>query len=82
MLQAGANVNGDKGARALLRTAECGYDKCVNLLLNAGADANSEGMMFSREKEETGIMVLGIAGRKRHGECVNLFIAAGADVIK
>ena len=62
LLQAGANVNGDKGARALLRTAECGYDKCVNLLLNAGADANTEGMMFSREKEETGIMVLGIAG--------------------
>ena len=68
--------------RINLATAEFRYDKCVNLLLNAGADVNSEGMMCSREKDETGIMVLGIAAQKRHGECVNLFIAAGADVIR
>ena len=65
---------GDKhGNTALIKAAENGFDKCVELLINAGADLN---------KADHNIYATALIQASRYDwhKCVKLLIEAGADV--
>ena len=57
---------------ALLKASLCGHDKCVDLLIKAGADVNSRGLL--------GCTPLMWAAQKGHIKCMSVLIHARADV--
>ena len=70
LLEAGADVNTQKDI--LHKAAAYGQDKCLDLLLKAGADANKIGC-----DGNTALMSSAESGKLR---CLELLIKAGADV--
>ena len=76
-VRAGADVKSIEGANALENACRKGYDKCLDVLLKAGADVNIH--------NKDGQMALGVTARGWRGgeereKCLNVFIAAGVDV--
>ena len=57
---------------ALMSAAKRGQNKCVEVLIAAGADVN--------HKDTSGWSVLMMAAQNGHSKCVEVFITAGVDV--
>ena len=72
LLKAGTNVNAVSWRGTALHLAEIGPQKIVNLLLNTGADTNSQ--------NQRGETALHIAVAKNYLGIVKLLLKAGANV--
>ena len=72
LLQSRINVNGEQADKGLIASVANGHEKCVELLIKAGADVNTVA--------GDGEPVLMTAVKRGHDGCVKELIEAGADV--
>ncbi|KAL0253214.1 hypothetical protein SLS55_010186 [Diplodia seriata] len=85
LLQNGADVNGRAGyyGTALHVASDHGFENIVQLLLDHGADVNSEGYFpspYIRTHREEGVTPLYIASCKGYENVVNILVDKGANV--
>ena len=91
LIQAGANVNQENrgGYTALFKAAKAGNDKCIEVLIKAGADVNDlRGITYKDDSTletkyltmKTNFTALMLAAQYGHAEYVTILIDAGADV--